>query len=316
VDVICLGEAIVDIITRPVEKITLTNEYHLTDQILFKTGGDAQNNAIDLSAMGNHVAYVGRVSRDEGGEMIMRSCIEKGVDMSHVTRTATPQTKMNILFDKDANRSFLYYPGVSAEFTLADFDLSLLEDTHILQFSSTFHLTAFDGEAGALSLMKAAHAKGVTVSMDITQDFSGRWGQILEPCYPWIDYFLPSEDQAYLLSGTRDTQMTAEYFLDRGVKNVVIKLGARGCYCANRREAFFCSCHDIPVVDTTGAGDAFVAGFLSALLRQKDLCSCVKVATTASAFVIREMGANAGIRDYDEMVAFLAANPLQITKVY
>lgn len=313
-DVVCLGEAIVDIITQKVQDIRLANEYHMADEILIKTGGDAQNNAIDLATIGHHVAYVGRVSRDAGGEMIMKACTEKGVDMSHVIRTDTPQTKMNILLSEHGDRSFLYYPGVSEEFTAADFDRSLLEQTRILQFSSTFHMTAFDGELGALELMKEAKGKGVITAMDITSDFSGRWNRILAPCYPWLDYFLPSEEQAALLAGTEDPEEMARFFLSQGVGHVVIKLGARGCYCADRGTAFYCGCHDVPAKDATGAGDAFVAGFLSGVLRDAPIKKCVEIATTASAFVIQKVGANTGIRSFEELNDYLERHPLKITE--
>lgn len=311
-DVVCLGEAIVDIITQKVQDIRLVNEFHMADEILIKTGGDAQNNAIDLATIGHHVAYVGRVSRDAGGEMIMKACISRGVDMSHVIRTDTPQTKMNILLSEHSNRSFLYYPGVSAEFTVADFNMSLLDQTRILQFSSTFHMTAFDGELGALKLMKEAKKKGVTTAMDVTSDFSGRWNSVLAPCYPWLDYFMPSEEQAALIAGTEDPEEMAQFFLSQGVGHVVIKLGGRGSYCADRGTAFYCGCHSVPVKDTTGAGDAFVAGFLSGVLRNAPISRCVQLGTTASAFVIQEVGANTGIRSFEELNDYLERYPLEI----
>lgn len=314
-DVICLGEAITDIITQGVHDIRMENEYHLSREILIKTGGDALNNAIDLATMGHQVAYVGRVSRDLCGEMIMKTCIDKGVDMSHVIRTDTPQTKMNILLSDNGERSFLYSSGVSAEFTADDFDVALLCHTKIIQFSSTFHMTAFDGERGALSLMKKAKEKNVITAMDVTTDFSRRWNSILSPCYPLLDYFMPSEEQAALISGTDDPEEMARFFLERGVGRVVIKLGARGSYYADREEAFYCGCHKITVKDTTGAGDAFVAGFLSGVLQGLSAKSCVQLATTASAFVVQEVGANAGIRSAGELKDFLKSNPLDIISI-
>lgn len=232
--------------------------------------------------------------------------------MSHTIRSETPHGKMNILIDEEGNRAFYYFPGVSREFTSADVDLSLLRQCKILQLSSTFHLPNFDGANGAASLLKMAQEIGVITSMDVTKDPTGRWNEILSPCYPYLDYFLPSEEQAMLLAGTEDVEAMADFFLKGGVKCVVIKLGSRGCFCKTAQLSFYCGCYDVPVVETTGAGDAFVAGFLSGVLRNGSMEDCVRLGTAASAHVIQCVGANTGIRDLKTLLAFIGTHPLEI----
>lgn len=310
-DVLCLGETLTDIITRPVRQVSLDNDCTNVEQILFKTGGDALNNSIDLAVIGNSVAYVGRIGSDFSGDFIIDSCRQAGVNMDYVVRSASPHTKMNILINANGDRAFFYYPGASAEFSLEDVDLSLLKQCRILQLGSTFHLPRFDGALGALSLLKEAQQAGVLTSMDVTKDPTGRWNEILEPCYPYLDYFLPSVEQAELLAGTSDVEAMADFFLAHGVKNLVIKLGSKGCFCRTAETAFYCGCYHVPVVETTGAGDAFVAGFLSGVLRQMSIEDCVRLGTAASAHVIQCVGANTGIRDLATLQAFVAANPLE-----
>ena len=237
-DVLCVGETLTDIITRPVSSVSLNNDSTSVQEILFRTGGDALNNAVDLSVIGNSVAYAGRIGSDMCGDYILDTCKKAGVDMSHVVRSDTPHGKMNILIDQQGNRAFFYYPGVSAEFTIADVDSSLLRQCKILQLSSTFHLPNFDGANGAASLLKMAQEIGVITSMDVTKDPTGRWNEILSPCYPYLDYFLPSEEQAMLLAGTEDVEAMADFFLEGGVKCVVIKLGSRAAS-AKRRSCPF-----------------------------------------------------------------------------
>lgn len=311
-DVLCLGETLIDVITRPVSQVPLDNDCTTVQEILFKTGGDALNNAVDLAIIGNSVTYVGRVGSDLGGEFVLQTCREAGVDVSHVVRSPSPHGKMNILIDPSGNRAFFYYPGASAEFTLADVDLSLLRQCRILQLGSSFHLPRFDGAQGAAVLLKLAQERGVLTSMDVTKDPTGRWNEILEPCYPYLDYFLPSVEQAELLAGTGDAEAMADFFLARGVKHVVIKLGNRGCFCRTAETAFYCGCYDVPAVETTGAGDAFVAGFLSGVLRRMAIEDCVRLGTAASAHVIQCVGANTGIRDLATLQAFMAAHPLAL----
>lgn len=311
-DVLCVGETLTDIITRPVSSVSLNNDSTSVQEILFRTGGDALNNAVDLSVIGNSVAYAGRIGSDMCGDYILDTCKKAGVDMSHVVRSDTPHGKMNILIDQQGNRAFFYYPGVSAEFTIADVDSSLLRQCRVLQLGSTFHLPNFDGANGAASLLKMAQEIGVITSMDVTKDPTGRWNEILSPCYPYLDYFLPSEEQAMLLAGTEDVEAMADFFLEGGVKCVVIKLGSRGCFCKTAQLSFYCGCYDVPVVETTGAGDAFVAGFLSGVLRNGSMEDCVRLGTAASAHVIQCVGANTGIRDLKTLLAFIGTHPLEI----
>ena len=167
-------------------------------------------------------------------------------------------------------------------------------------------------EKKTASLLKMAQEIGVITSMDVTKDPTGRWNEILSPCYPYLDYFLPSEEQAMLLAGTEDVEAMADFFLEGGVKCVVIKLGSRGCFCKTAQLSFYCGCYDVPVVETTGAGDAFVAGFLSGVLRNGSMEDCVRLGTAASAHVIQCVGANTGIRDLKTLLAFIGTHPLEI----
>jgi len=277
------------------------------EEIIFKTGGDALNNAIDLSVIGNSVTYVGRVGSDYSGDFIISTCRAAGVDMAHIVRSDAPHTKMNILIDGKGNRAFFYYPGASAEFCLEDIDLSLLNSCRILQIGSTFHLPRFDG-IGAAALLRMAQEKGVITSMDVTKDPTNRWNEILEPCYPYLNYFLPSIEQAELLACSSDISTISDFFISRGVRNLVIKLGDRGCYCRTQEKAFTCGCYNVPVVETTGAGDAFVAGFLSGVLRNHLIEDCVRLGTAASAHVIQCVGANTGICNFAALKAFIRAS--------
>ena len=141
--------------------------------------------------------------------------------------------------------------------------------------------------------------------MDVTKDRTGRWDAIIRPCYRYLDYFLPSIEQASCIAGTDDERRIADYFLEQGVGTVAIKLGTRGCYCKDGKRAFYCGCYQVPVAETTGAGDAFVAGFLTALGRGKELEDCVRFATATSAHAVQAFGATAGVPDYATVEQFI-----------
>ena len=303
-DVLCIGEMLADIIVSGVKNIRFDAFAEKADEIRIRPGGDAFNNAIDLAKLGNRVCCAGRFSTDVIGEHLLSLGREAGIDMSHVIRTETPQAKMTILIKEDEGRAFFYYPGTSTELCAEDIDLSLLDQCRLLQIGSTFHLTGFDGE-GAAHVLREAQSRGVITSMDVTSDLSGRWDSVIRCCYPHLDYFLPSIEQAEKIAGTSDERQIADYFLSAGVRNVVIKLGARGSYFRSAEEEFRCGTCDVPVRDSTGAGDAFVSGFLTGVLQGMSHPDCARLGTACAACVIQEVGANAGIRSLEETLAFL-----------
>lgn len=306
--VLCVGEMMADLLVHPVPDIVFDNDADSVEEIAVKSGGDANNNAIDMAKLGNRVYLATLAGRDILADNCLKIAGEAGVCTDYVRRSPdTDQTRSLILINKNGDRHFLQYPGTSAKFRFEDVDLTLLDKVDILQIGGAFHLPAFDGE-GSAKLLKLAREKGVTTCMDVTKDRTGRW-TALDPCYPHLDYFLPSIEQASCIAGTEDERQIADYFLDRGVGTVAIKLGTRGCYCKNREKAFYCGRYTVPVAETTGAGDAFVAGFLTELGHGGSLEDCIRFATATSAHAVQTFGATAGVPDYETVRRFMDARP-------
>jgi len=107
----------------------------------------------------------------------------------------------------------------------------------------------------------------------------------------------------------------ADFLLERGVKNVIIKAGSDGAFFKNAQEAFSCGCYKVPVADTTGAGDAFVAGYLAAMQRGFTPQQGLEFATACSAQVIQQVGATSGMKSFEEIMDFIRRSPkLEITR--
>ena len=119
-----------------------------------------------------------------------------------------------------------------------------------------------------------AQSKGKTTSMDVTWDTTGRWLSVIKPCLPHLDLFMPNEKEASLITGQKTPEKMAEFFLKYGVKIAVIKLGAKGAYIRSGNEEFYQTAFESEVTDTTGAGDSFVAGFLSQYIKDCSLKEC------------------------------------------
>lgn len=309
-NIICAGEMLVDIMVRTVDKVAFQNDTCPVEDIHVTGGGDAHNNAVDLVKLGHRVAYMGLLGCDGMGGYVARLASDAGVDMSHAARSSTTrQPQSIILVGRDGSRTFLQYAGTSGEFCFEDCDLSLLDGADALQIGGALHLPRFDGE-GSAKLLAAAKEKGLTTFMDITTDRTGRWKGILDPCWPYLDYFLPSIEQASMVAGTDEPRAIAEHFLRRGVQNVAVKLGDCGSYFKNRETAFYAGTYKgLSVVETTGAGDAFCAGFITGVGEGLAPVECISLASACSAQVIQAAGATAGMKSLSEIRAFMASQP-------
>lgn len=309
-NIICVGEMLIDLIAHPVEQVSFQNDVSQIENIQITVGGDASNNAVNLSKLGHHVTYMGRIGYGDTGDLVIARVKKHGINMDHVVRSETAeQGKSLILVNQQGARTFLQNAGTSAEFCFEDCDLALLDDADILQIAGAFHMPRFDG-TGSAKLLKIAQEKGVITSMDVTTDRTGRWKGVLDVCYPYLDYFLPSIEQAVKMSGMEEPAEIADFFLDQGVKNVVIKLGEKGSYFKNRNTAFYAGTYgNLRVVETTGAGDAFCAGFLTGVGLKASPRTCVAMGTACSAFVIQAIGATTGAKDLETVQQFIREQP-------
>ncbi len=161
--------------------------------------------------------------------------------------------------DPDGERRFVHFIGANARLQLEDVDFSLIEGASILHVAGALVMPGLDGQPTA-ELMRSAKSMGVTTFLDTVWDDTGRWMQLLEPCLPYVDYFVPSLAEAQALTGRNDPQDVARALLDHGVEVVGLKMAADGCLVMTRTgETLHVPAFEVEVVDATGAGDAFAA---------------------------------------------------------
>jgi sugar/nucleoside kinase (ribokinase family) len=127
----------------------------------------------------------------------------------------------------------------------------------------------------------------------------------LAPCLPYTDLLFMNEDEARMLTGTSEPAPAAEVMQGRGARTVVLKLSGRGCAVFGPGLAIECPAFDVPVVDTTGAGDCFAGAFLAALLRDRSYAEAARFANAVGALTIQKLGAVEGVRSFDETEAWM-----------
>ncbi|SMB90870.1 ribokinase [Thermanaeromonas toyohensis ToBE] len=307
-EVICLGIMVADLVGRPVRGLPEKGKLVLVDEMELHTGGCAVNTAIALRKLGIKTGVIGKVGRDVLGDFIVNRLNQVGIDTRGVKRDPSTTTSATmVMVNEDGERSFIHYVGCNAKLTPEDIDWDIVKGARILHIAGSLIMPGFDGEPTA-EVLKKAKDMGCLTSMDTAWDPSDRWMQVLKPSLPYVDVFLPSLEEARKLSGYDKVEEMADVFLEVGVKIVAIKMGEKGCYIRTNKEQLMLPAFSVKAVDATGAGDAFVAGFLAGLVKGLDLESTAKLANAVGALAVTAIGASSGIRSWEETQAFIAAN--------
>ncbi len=308
-DVTCVGIIVADIVGRPIDALPERGKMVLVDRMELHAGGCAANTGIGLAKLGVDTAVIGKVGRDGFGDFILRQFEEAGIDaggMARDSETATSSTM--VLVHVDGERSFLHYLGANATFRREDIDFERIRRSKVLHIAGAQVMRDFDGLPAA-QLLKEAREAGVTTALDTVWDATGRWMELTGPSLPYVDYFLPSFEEARMLAGGLEAPRdVARFLLDAGVKVVALKMGQKGCYIRSATgDEIALPSLPVNAIDALGAGDAFAAGFIAGIVRGWDLERCARFATAVGASCVTALGATTGIRSFKETVALLGS---------
>lgn len=307
-DVASVGILVADVLTKPVDKVPEKGLLQLVDSIELFTGGNAMTASINLQKLGLSAAVVGKVGKDYFGRFLQSALEENGVCIDSLSVDERVITSSSVaLSSSDGERSFLHCLGANAAFNLSDVNWTVIEKSKIIFVTGSFLLESFDGEE-TVAFLKKCKEMGKVTALDVCWDSSGRWMGKLGEAMPYIDYFLPSVDEARELSGKAKLEEMSKFFFEMGVSKVIIKLGADGCFIQESKDSvpeYVKAFSDIEVVDTTGAGDSFCSGFLAALSKGKSFSECARFANAMGALCVMNKGATSGTKTYDEVERFM-----------
>lgn len=307
--VACVGILVADVMASPVDSVPERGMLSQVNAITVHSGGNAMTASINLKKMGVDAKIVGKVGEDMFGSYL-RSCLVKaGVDTRALKEDSTVQTSASVvLSESSGERSFLHCVGTNAVFSVKDIDYDVINECDLVFVTGSFLMNTFDGQETAEFLSKCK-SLGKTTFLDVCWDAKGNWGRVLDCCMPYLDYFMPSIDEAVQLAdGETDPEKIADVFMKKGAKNVVIKLGGKGSFLRlagwERGKIYPIVGKDKPV-DTTGAGDSFCSGFLAAYARDEKPEMCMRVANATGGLCCRAKGATTGTKSYEETLKFL-----------
>jgi sugar/nucleoside kinase (ribokinase family) len=308
--VVTLGAHVLDILGRYVTHIPEGQGSVLLDEIRLAPAGSAAGTAVGLAKLGLQVATVGAVGDDALGDVLIRALNGFGVDTNHVVRKHGVQTSASILpIRPNGDRPALHALGANAVYSIDDVPWPLIERAAHLHLGGSDSMRGL-GRDGAAQILRRARDGGATTSMDILSEGSPKLLTILKPCLPFVDWFMPNADQACKLTDSQTPEDAAMRLLELGVRGVVLTLGADGSLLTTAGERVHLAAHDIKVVDTSGCGDAYCAGFIRALRLGWPPAECMKLGNAAAALVAQGLGSDAGIRDLDDTIRFMRETAL------
>lgn len=291
----CLGGTLVDILLRPVRAYPRPKKQTsvFVDSLSLSPGGGATNSAITLAQMDCKVRLFSKIGDDYHGAYLVQKLQQAGVDVSALARTQERHTSTVVVgVHEDGDRSFISYHGALGTFSLADVDRERLLASSFLLYPDLFNLPRIDGEA-ACELLRDAQNRGVTTVVDATWGVSGLQKEVLEAALPYVDYLLPSADECRLIYPHLSDEKIVEFILAKGARAVVLKRGPEGVLAATSQRVFRAPAVRAPyeVVDTTGAGDNFNAGFIYGLSRGKSFEDAIALGTAVAGASLLRMGA-------------------------
>ena len=254
-------------------------------------GGSAANTIVGLARLGCKVGFIGKVADDREGKMLIEDFCREGVDANGIIHAKHGRSGSVMGFvDEKGDRALYVDPGVNDTIEFNEIDMKYVFQTRFL------HLTSFIGEKSYQTQKKIVEAlpQNVKLSFDPGELYA-RKGAMLEPIIEKTFVLMPNLNELKLLTKTADYRKGAEVLLKKGVKIVAVKLGSKGCYVADGRENHFIDAFKVKVVDTTGAGDAFCAGFLYGLISGKSLYECGRLGNFVASKCIMKMGARPGL---------------------
>lgn len=337
---ITLGAHVLDVHAKYVEEIPEGQGGALIEEIRASPAGAAGGTAITMAKLGARVVTVGAIGGDDLGDLLVTMLGRLGVDTGHLARKDGVQTSASVLpIRPNGDRPALHVIGANASVTRDDIPWDLIEQADTLHLGGPEFMHELAPE-----VLMFAREHGVRTSADVLAD---GWPELLDmiaPALEQVDWFLPNEDQALKLTGADDVEAAGKALLERGVRGCAITCGAHGSVIVQGRadagagvsadaaagegesngdqragaagiDVERVPAFAIEVVDTTGCGDAFSAGFMRGLSLDRAPRDAARLGSACASLVAQGLGSDAGEFDLARADDFASDTPAKANGV-
>ena len=282
-----MGSFVADLAFRT-DKLPAWGETFMGNSFHLGPGGKGSNQAVAAARAGGRVSFISKLGNDPFGDLARALYRTEGIDTRHLLTTATATGAASILLDAHTGEnSIIVVPGACFELTAEELDGMTALIAASAVFVTQLELALPTVERG-LSL---AHSLGVRTILNPAPAC-----QLPASIFPNCDFITPNESEAEILTGIRvatvaDAELAADALLGLGVRNVVVTLGSQGAFVKNAAvSAHVAAFNAGPVVETTGAGDAFTGGLAVALAEGRDILEAARFGCAVAGISVTRPG--------------------------
>jgi sugar/nucleoside kinase (ribokinase family) len=291
--VLAVGVHVLDVHVRHVESIPEASDGQLVERISLSPAGTAGGTAVVLAKLGLDVASIGATGRDPAGQVLRSLLSAHGIDVAGLVER-DEQTSASVLpVRPNGDRPAWHCIGANGAFTLDDVDLDAVAAADLLHLGGP----EFLGGEAAGRLLAHARAHGTVTAVDLLAPGDPDMLAWVADALPHVDHFLPNDEQLRGLTGLDDLTEAARVLLERGVGHVAVTAGADGAVVVSASGSTAVPAYDVDVVDTTGCGDAFSAGYLAGILAGRSPADAAVWGNATAAQVVQGLATDHG--DYD-----------------
>jgi sugar/nucleoside kinase (ribokinase family) len=296
VKAIAMGVHVLDVLVRPVETIPEGQGGQLVDEIRITAAGSAGGTALVLAKLGAGVRSAGAIGTDPAGDMLLALLERDGVDTGLLVRREDVQTSASVLpIRPNGDRPAFHVVGANGTYGPDDAPWDAIAGADFLHLGGPEFM---GGEAAAKILAHARENETVT-SADVLAPGDPGLLEWIGPALGKLDYLLPNDEQVLGFTGAGDLEAGCRALVERGVGCVAATCGADGVLIVDSGGAERVPAFEVDVVDTTGCGDAFSAGFLRGLALGEGRRDAAVLGCAAAALVAQGLGTDHGDFDLD-----------------
>jgi len=308
----CAGILVADTFCGPMPALPRPGQLVAVPGMINRPGGCAANVAIDLVKQGIAVDVAGRVGRDSAGRLLIDSLMAQKVGVQSLMWTDEhPTSTTVILLVEGEDRRYVHAFGANRAFAATDLDREWLKELRLLYVGGVLAMPGL--RMGELrDVLGFCRSNGILTVVDVVVpegvDVPGQ----LDPLLPVVDYLLPNEDEAKLLTCRSDPREQIDAFLFRGAGTVVITRGANGAVAGNHSHCWEIGTYPATMLDPSGAGDAFCSGIITGAVNLWDIPRTLRYAAALGASATRAVGTTDGVFSAEEAEEFIARHPLDV----
>lgn len=273
-----------------VNSFPVSGQTCVADGLNSMAGGKGFNQAVGAAKLGAEVVLIGKVGQDYEAKVLRDAMAESGIRMDGISESPVGGTgKAFITVQKNGESNIIIYAGANRYLSAGDVDgnrhLFAGADFCLLQLESPMETVEYAA--------RTAREQGIRVILK-----PAAVEEISDELLKQVDIFVPNRKELEKLCKSENTiEKKAQYFLDKGVKDIIVTLDEHGCYWRNSGQSLYFQAADFQAVDTTGAADAFISALAVYLAEGFGMVEAIKYATYAAGFSITRNGVQSAMVD-------------------